>query len=214
VATLATLSSSGGNPDGTGSFTITCSGATDVAGNSAAPTSVSYTVNALINSSVSQQSVSAVYNTTPQTCPSTGGSLPIHTITPIFRNTTSTSFSGLFFKVKTLEYTTAQSGQPVLCNATSGNGGVGSTLTIPNSSLPGGNSQFNPGEDLIPTFQLGLPVRTPYRFLIDLYAVGASAAAEGAAQEGEYLGSFEYIFDSNNLLVNKANQLFLPLIHR
>jgi len=44
VATQATLSVTGGNPDGTGSFTATCSGATDNAGNSAAASSVTYTV--------------------------------------------------------------------------------------------------------------------------------------------------------------------------
>ena len=47
VATQATLTITGGNGDGTGNFTATCSGATDVAGNnSAAPISVSYTVSA------------------------------------------------------------------------------------------------------------------------------------------------------------------------
>ena len=45
VATQATLSLTGGNGDGTGNFTATCSGATDVAGNSAAGVSVTYTVN-------------------------------------------------------------------------------------------------------------------------------------------------------------------------
>ena len=44
VATPAAFARSGGNPDGTGSFTITCSGAVDNAGNSAAPVSVSYSV--------------------------------------------------------------------------------------------------------------------------------------------------------------------------
>ncbi|MEZ4732944.1 MAG: hypothetical protein R3E79_38090 [Caldilineaceae bacterium] len=44
VATAATLTVTGGNSDGTGSFTATCSGATDNAGGSAAPVSVSYTV--------------------------------------------------------------------------------------------------------------------------------------------------------------------------
>jgi hypothetical protein len=46
VATQATLSLTGGNPDGSGSFTATCSGASDLAGNSAAAVSVNYTVNA------------------------------------------------------------------------------------------------------------------------------------------------------------------------
>ena len=45
VATQATLSLTGGNGDGTGNFTATCSGGTDLAGNSAAAVSVSYTVN-------------------------------------------------------------------------------------------------------------------------------------------------------------------------
>ncbi|MFN8491593.1 MAG: PxKF domain-containing protein [Caldilineaceae bacterium] len=44
VATQATLNVTGGNPDGTGSFTATCSGASDNAGNSATPVSVTYTV--------------------------------------------------------------------------------------------------------------------------------------------------------------------------
>lgn len=44
VATPASLSLSGGNPDGTGTFTATCDGATDNAGNSALAVSASYTV--------------------------------------------------------------------------------------------------------------------------------------------------------------------------
>jgi hypothetical protein len=43
VATQAAVSLSGGNPDGTGSFTVTCSGASDLAGNTAS-VSVSYEV--------------------------------------------------------------------------------------------------------------------------------------------------------------------------
>jgi len=46
VATQATVNITGGNGDGTGSFTATCSGATDNAGNGAAPVSVNYTVQA------------------------------------------------------------------------------------------------------------------------------------------------------------------------
>lgn len=44
VATNASLTITGGNSDGTGTFTATCDGATDLAGNMAAPASVSYTV--------------------------------------------------------------------------------------------------------------------------------------------------------------------------
>lgn len=49
VATQATVSVTGGNADGTGSFTATCDGATDNAGNSADPVSVSYTVSAPVD---------------------------------------------------------------------------------------------------------------------------------------------------------------------
>ena len=63
VATQATLSVTGGNPDGTGNFTATCSGATDLAGNSGSA-SVIYTVNA------------------PSTPTSTSTSLPTPTNTP------------------------------------------------------------------------------------------------------------------------------------
>ncbi len=46
VATSATIGVTGGNADGTGTFTATCSGATDNAGNAADPVTVSYTVEA------------------------------------------------------------------------------------------------------------------------------------------------------------------------
>jgi len=46
VATPATISVTGGNPDGTGTFTATCSGGTDNAGNVAAPVTVTYSVEA------------------------------------------------------------------------------------------------------------------------------------------------------------------------
>jgi large repetitive protein len=51
VVTQAVLNLTGGNPDGTGSFTATCSGASDVAGNSAVPVSVNYTVTAVVSDS-------------------------------------------------------------------------------------------------------------------------------------------------------------------
>jgi hypothetical protein len=44
VATPATVAVTGGNLEGSGTFTATCSGATDKAGNSVAPVSVSYVV--------------------------------------------------------------------------------------------------------------------------------------------------------------------------
>jgi len=64
VATSATVNVSGDNGEGYGSFTATCSGATDNAGNSAQAVSDSYTVQAPPNytSSVSMSSTGFVYN--------------------------------------------------------------------------------------------------------------------------------------------------------
>jgi hypothetical protein len=64
VATSATVNVTGDNGEGYGNFTATCSGATDKAGNSAQPVSVSYTVQAPPNdtSSVSISSTGFVYN--------------------------------------------------------------------------------------------------------------------------------------------------------
>jgi hypothetical protein len=45
VAAPAHIQITGGTPNGVGSFTATCSGATDYAGNAAAPVSATYTVN-------------------------------------------------------------------------------------------------------------------------------------------------------------------------
>ena len=49
VANAAALTITGGNPDGTGTFTATCSGASDHAGNAAGPVSVTYTVTLTFN---------------------------------------------------------------------------------------------------------------------------------------------------------------------
>ncbi|HEX3685445.1 MAG TPA: alpha-amylase family glycosyl hydrolase [Bryobacteraceae bacterium] len=64
VAASATLAVTGDNGEGYGSFTVTCSGATDNAGNSAQPVSDSYTVQAPPNftSSVSISSTGLLYN--------------------------------------------------------------------------------------------------------------------------------------------------------
>jgi len=64
VATMATVSTTGGNGHGTGRFTAACSGATDKAGNAAQPVSVTYDVIADMSSNVG---VSALYTATTYT---------------------------------------------------------------------------------------------------------------------------------------------------
>ncbi len=92
VATIAAFTRTGGNPDGTGSFTITCSGATDLADNSAAPVSVNYTVNAPTatptntpvppTATPSHTPTATVTNTPTNTPTATNTSTPFSTSTP------------------------------------------------------------------------------------------------------------------------------------
>lgn len=176
-----------------------------------APTTV------MINSSVVQESVNSSYNAIPQSCSAVGTTVAIHTITPTLRNSSTTVYADLFFRVTTLEYTTAQSGNhPALCNATTvaNSGRVGSLLAIPNSSLPGSDNEFNPGDRIQPEFKIGLPVRARYRLFVDLYSGSAHAAQAGQHAKAGYLGSFTYEFDEAGHPLNALNAIFLPLINR
>lgn len=213
VAPFATVIGTGGTTT-IGAFDTTdCTRAVAVitnqeqtAGNPASCTSQGYTLalSAVTarNSSVAQQSVNATYNATPQSCAAVGANLAMHTIAPTLRNSSATTFNNLVFRVKELDYTTAQgSNHPSLCNATTvvDQGRVDSTLAVANSALPGSDNQFNPGDDLVANFQVGLPVRARYRFFADLYSAASVTAATGAGQQalGEYLGSFTFVVDPN-----------------
>lgn len=174
------------------------------AGNPSSCTAHSYTlaVSTLTarNSNVTQQSVNTNYHATPQSCAAVGDDLAIHTISPTLRNSSVNTFDNLVFRVKQLAYTTAQGGnQPSLCNATTvvDQGRVDSTLSIANSALPGSDNQFDPNDDLVTNFQIGLPVRARYRLFVDLYSVASVTAATGDSQPalGNYLGSFTFIVD-------------------
>lgn len=171
-----------------------------------------------VNDAISQTSVAASYNQVPQTCPATGTELPIHTVTPSLQNDSTDDFADLFFRVKTIEYTTAQGGMvPSLCNATTivDNGGVGSMLAIPNGSLQGGDNEYNPADVLMQALEVGLPVRARYRINVDLFATQINAAgadASGAVQS--YLGTFVFELDPTTEEVIQTEHLFLPLIVR
>ncbi len=162
-----------------------------------------------INNSVAQASVATgAYNATPVACGGVGA-LATQTITPTLHNTTATNFSGLFFKVKTLEYKVAQPGnvQPKLCNADTPGAGVGATLTL--ASTLAANSDLTPP----PAFVIGLPARAAYRFFVDLYSTSAAAASPAdPAQAEQYLGTFVYEVDPDAQLLDLQNRLFLPLI--
>lgn len=171
-----------------------------------------------LNSSVTQQGATTANNPTPQLCAATGTNLAIYTVTSTMQNVSANSFTDLYFRVKTLEYTADQGGQqPSLCNATTvvNNGGVGSTVVIPNSSLPGGDNQLNPGDNLVQPFAVGRPVAAQFRIKVDLFssAVAAAGATDELAGNG-YLGSFEYVFDPMTEPFTAMQEIFLPLIVR
>jgi len=103
VATQATLSVTGGNPDGTGNFTATCSGATDLAGNSGSA-SVIYTVNApstptstSTSSPTPTPTATATNTPTPTLPPVTPGAATITIVLDVQPNaSTNYSFSSSF----------------------------------------------------------------------------------------------------------------------
>ncbi len=171
-----------------------------------------------LNSSVTQLGATTSNNPTPQLCAATGTNLAIYTVTSTMQNSSANTFTDLYFRVKTLEYTANQGGQaPSLCNATTvvNNGGVGSILAIPNSSLFGGDNQLNPGENLVQAFAVGRPVTAQFRIKVDLYSSAAAAAgAPGGLADNGYLGSFEYVFDPMTEAFTPVQEIFLPLIVR
>lgn len=84
VATQASVTVTGGNGDGTGSFTATCSGATDLAGNATSPVSVSYTVAALPTATPTNTPVppTATPTATPTNTPVPPTATPTNTPVP------------------------------------------------------------------------------------------------------------------------------------
>jgi len=88
VATQATLNTTGGNGDGSGSFTATCSGATDLAGNTAAPVVVNYTVNPPPPTATPTSTNTPLPTSTPTPTPTdTATATPTDTATPTPTNT-------------------------------------------------------------------------------------------------------------------------------
>ncbi len=165
-----------------------------------------------LNSSVTSVGVTTSYNPVAQACAATGGALPIYTITAMQQNSSAISFTDLFFRVKTLEYTADQGGLvPSLCNATTvvDNGGVGSMLAVDNSSLSGGD--FSPGDTLSQAFAVGLPIRVKFRIFVDLFSSSASAAGSNGGN-GTYVGSLVLTFDPNATPVGSGQQIFVPLV--
>ena len=87
-----------------------------------------------------------------------GGPAGTFTVTGTFTNTSPTALRAPFFEVTTL------SGGNLLLNADAGPGGVGTTLT-PDV----GDGVLAPGEAVTADFVIGLRVRAPFTFVVELF---------------------------------------------
>jgi hypothetical protein len=96
--------------------------------------------------------------TTSDPTPVPGGPAGTFTITATFMNTRETPLRVPFFEV------TALSGGNLLLNADAGPGGVGATLT-PDV----GDRVLSPGETVMVGFVIGLQVRAPFTFVVELF---------------------------------------------
>lgn len=87
-----------------------------------------------------------------------------------------------------------------ILNADGGPGQNGATISPPNSSLPGGNSQWNPGETLTPQFRIGLmnPNRPRFTLSVNILGTPVSPAyhAQSAAAEPQLLGTVTLLCES------------------
>lgn len=123
VATQATLSVTGGNPDGTGSFTATCSGATDNAGNNGSG-SVTYSV---------------AYNWT-------GFFQPVDNLPTINTVNAGQAIPVKFSLGGNYGLNIFATGYPASQNVSCGSGGGGSTSPIEETVTAGNSSlQYDPG---------------------------------------------------------------------
>ncbi len=161
-----------------------------------------------INSQLSQVSFSKVSaTTTPDSsypAKSTAGVL----VARLTLRNNGAAVNRVYYQVKTLN------NGNFLLNANSAPGQVGAQLSVANSSLPGGNSQWNSSEQLSQDFRIGVMVAASVQFRVDVYAASATVMAAGATDvtKGEWLGSFllETDLTAPGETIHKN---FLPLVN-
>ncbi|MEM7134235.1 MAG: S8 family serine peptidase [Chloroflexota bacterium] len=88
-------------------------------------------------------------------------------------------------------------------NADGGPGGVGSTMTIPNGTLPGGNLRFDLNEDLHVQFDIGIDA-VPWAVNFDLYGTDGEVSA---ASIDEPLYSFTVSSDMIDVDYSQSDQV-------
>lgn len=123
-------------------------------------------------------------------------------------NNTGAALKNVAYQVKTL------TNGNYLLNADRGPGQVGSTLTVPNSALPGGNQLWDPTELLSQNFRIGLLSRSAFSFRVDVYAtVATTVAAAGNAPSTELQDSFVIEIDPEAMSTT-VYRLYLPVALR
>ncbi len=115
----------------------------------------------VINDSLSLDNVTVSYETSYPSCVCCDTNLGTFQIFATFSNTSSDNLSGLYFDVVTL------TGGNQLCNADSGAGGEGSSLSV--TSALGVDGVLNPGESFTQSFDIGLASLNPFQFFVDVY---------------------------------------------
>jgi CSLREA domain-containing protein len=135
----------------------------------------------------------------------------VFTMVATFSNRqTSPTLTDLFFRVKVLDYLRPPSdGGLVVLNADGGVGGVGYRVSAP--------GEISPGESFQVRFEIGLPRRGLFLFLVDAYGVrmgGLTAAAleDETEQESFRFGITEEQLQSGQETESYNGSIYLPLI--
>ena len=87
----------------------------------------------------------------------------VFTITATFENISGHIISDIFFEVDDL------TGGNLVLNADGGPGGVGATISVPNSDLPSG--ALDPTETFVVGLQIGLASPNPFTFFVNGFGV-------------------------------------------
>lgn len=86
-------------------------------------------------------------------------------------------------------------------------------MVVLNSSLPGGDNEYNLSDELMQALEVGLPVYAWDQIRLDLYSIQVSGASAGGSGQ-IYLGTFLLVLDPTTDELVEMEQLFLPLIAR
>lgn len=115
-----------------------------------------------------------------------------------------------------ISFTINKADQSVVVNTDQGVGGVGSTLTILNMDLPGDNSKFEEGEDLVVQFVIGIEA-SPWGVDFDMFGSDGEIAPAAAGVSIYSFSIDNTIFDLDAISSQRSAShtfIFLPLVSK